>query len=90
MNAVDLVLIHPPYHLRNGSGVIFPLGLGYIAAGATEAGFTVRIIDGARRSSSLNRDSLEEFLHWLSKELSAFLPRLAIGIGHVPHLPPVQ
>jgi anaerobic magnesium-protoporphyrin IX monomethyl ester cyclase len=81
MDAFDLVLIHPPYHRRNGSGVIFPLGLGYIAAAVIEAGFTVRIIDGARRCSSLHRDSLEEFLLWLSQELSAFLPRLAIGIG---------
>ena len=81
MEGVDLVLIHPPYHRRNGSGVIFPLGLGYIAAAAMEAGFTVRIIDGARQCSSLREDSLEEFLLWLSQELSTSSPRLAIGIG---------
>jgi len=81
MDGVDLVLIHPPYHRRNGSGVIFPLGLGYIAAAAMESGFTVRIIDGARQCSSLRKDSLDQFRLWLSQELSASLPRLAIGIG---------
>lgn len=78
---VDLVLIHPPYHRRNGSGVIFPLGLGYIAAAAMEAGFTVRIIDSARQCCSLREDSLKQFLLWLSQELSTSSPRLAIGIG---------
>ena len=81
MDAVDLVLIHPPYHRRNGSGVIFPLGLGYIAAAVIEAGFIVQIIDGARLCSSMHRDSLQEFLLQLSQELSAPMPRLAIGIG---------
>lgn len=77
----DLILINPPYHLRNGSSVIFPIGLGYIAATALCAGFTVKIIDGACKSQSLWENSVEGFKNWLLKELSASLPKLAIGIG---------
>lgn len=81
MQSHDLVLIHPPYHPRNGSGLIFPLGLGYIASAAIKAGFSVRIIDGAHYCSSIISNSLEKFLSWLSQELSVAQPRLAIGIG---------
>ena len=43
---VDLLLINPPFHRRNGSGSIFPLGLGYIIAAAKKEGYTCDVING--------------------------------------------
>lgn len=45
MKNVDLLLINPPFHRRNGSGTIFPLGLGYILAAVNINGLTSDVID---------------------------------------------
>lgn len=50
-NAVDILLVNPPWKKRRGNiwrkvaGVVPPLGLGYLAAVAGRAGFSARIID---------------------------------------------
>jgi len=78
---IDVLLIHPPYHRRAGSGVTFPLGLGYVAAAAREAGFSVVLVDCAPRFDTLTRSSLTQLQSWLSVKLYEIQPRLAIGVG---------
>ena len=80
-NSPDLILIHPPYHRRNNSGIIFPLGLGYLASSAELAGFNVKIIDCAAISHSLDDLTLSSLKQWLENELLKDPPRLAFGIG---------
>ena len=77
----DLVLINPPYHKRNNSGSVFPLGLGYISASARSAGFNVFIIDCASICHSLYEKDLLVFKKWLIINLKKINPKLAIGIG---------
>jgi hypothetical protein len=50
--AVDVLLIHPPYHRRAGSGVIPPIGLAYVAAALEAHGLSVSILDCALDSGS--------------------------------------
>lgn len=78
---MDLLLIIPPYHRRLGSGVIFPLGLGYIAAVAERAGFSVSILDCAAQCHSLDKPHIKQFEMWLRGLLPNMPPRIAIGIG---------
>ena len=78
---VDLVLIHPPYHRRLGSGRVFPIGLGYVAAAAGKNGYGVAIIDCAPAFGSLQPHVLSQLAPWLTTRLEANKPRLAIGIG---------
>ena len=77
----DLLLINPPYHRRRGSGVVFPIGLGYIAAAARLRGYSVDIIDCAPAFASLHHSVLSRLGPWLKTRLEASRPRLAIGIG---------
>jgi len=65
----DIVLIHPPYHRRSGSGIVFPLGLGYLASTARNAGFSVCILDCALYYSSLDNNTLKQFEVWLHEVL---------------------
>ena len=78
---VDLLLINPPYHRRSGSGVVFPLGLGYIASAVLNAGFGVKILDSASYFESLDLKTLSSFRTWLIEILSRSRPNLAIGVG---------
>jgi anaerobic magnesium-protoporphyrin IX monomethyl ester cyclase len=77
----DMVLIHPPYHRRLGSGRVFPLGLGYLASAAEDRGFTVEIIDCPIRFASLRQSNMDQLAAWLADKLTAIRPGLAIGIG---------
>lgn len=58
---VDLLLINPPFHRRNGSGSIFPLGLGYIIAAAKKEGYTCDVINGYSMIDSYANESLSDF-----------------------------
>lgn len=78
MEKVDLLLINPFYHKRNGSGAIFPLGLGYISKKLRDNGFSVKIIDCALYFKTLNE--LPEFLQWFRIKISKIDPYI-IGIG---------
>lgn len=78
---VDFLLIHPPYHRRRGSGTVFPLGLGYLAAVSEVAGFKTSIIDCAVNFGSLDDASLQVFVQWFEQKLKLFSPRIAIGVG---------
>lgn len=78
---IDVLLIHPPYHRRRGSGCVFPVGLGYLAAAAEATGYRAAIVDCAPHFSSLSHDSLSNVKKWLAERIAANPPRLAVGIG---------
>jgi radical SAM superfamily enzyme YgiQ (UPF0313 family) len=78
---VDVLLIHPQYHRRAGSGTIPPIGLAYIAAALEADGFSVAILDCALDCSSQSPAGLTQFQDYLNQTLPQFLPRYAIGIG---------
>lgn len=80
MKNVDLLLINPPFHRRNGSGVIFPLGLGYILASVNENGFTSDVIDCSHVISTYEPDNLCKLEEYLRVRLRDYIPVL-IGIG---------
>ena len=77
----DILLIHPPYHRRAGSGLVPPVGLAYLCSSLANAGYTYEVIDCALYFSSLDDVSLDKLGDWLQAILSEHSPRLAIGIG---------
>lgn len=79
--SVDVLLIHPQYHRRAGSGIIPPMGLAYIAANLEASGFSVAIVDCALDCSSQSPAGLKLFHNFLSDRLSEYSPRYCIGIG---------
>lgn len=80
MKCIDLLLINPPFHRRNGSGSIFPLGLGYILSAVQESDFTCDVIDCSRVISSYGKDDLYRLRQFLKDELKDYKPDL-VGIG---------
>jgi anaerobic magnesium-protoporphyrin IX monomethyl ester cyclase len=77
----DILLIHPSYHRRLGSGTAPPIGLGYLASSLRKEGFTLKIIDCALFFDSLDTLTIKEMKNWLQKKLILINPKLAIGIG---------
>lgn len=77
----DLLLIHPPYHRRRGSGTVFPIGLGYLSAAAQDAGFNVSVLDCALHFESLDSKLMGDLSHWLVRHITDINPNIAIGIG---------
>ena len=80
MKNVDLLLINPPFHRRNGSGTIFPLGLGYIISSVNQEGFTCRVVDCTQMISTYKEDDLCILKESVFKELKEYNP-LLVGIG---------
>ena len=80
MKCVNLLLINPPFHRRNGSGSIFPLGLGYILSAVQENGFSCDVIDCSQVISSYRKDDLSRLSQFLKNELKGYNPNL-VGIG---------
>lgn len=80
-NKFDLLLINPPYHRRRGSGSIFPLGLGYLAAYAERSGYCTGIIDCAAANYNFSAYQADGIINWLCATIAENSPRLAIGIG---------
>lgn len=80
MEQIDLLLINPPFHVRNGGGILFPLGLGYIISAVKNYGYSYKIIDCSRYITSYYPDDLQKLKGQLRQELGRYLP-LAIGIG---------
>ena len=80
MKNVDLLLINPPFHRRNGSGTIFPLGLGYIISSVKQEGFTYKAIDCTQMISTYKEDDLCILRENLINELKEYNP-LLVGIG---------
>lgn len=77
---VDLLLINPPFHRRNGSGTIFPLGLGYLISAAKGEGYTCDIINGYSMIDSYAESDLSHFAKNLQDALKTYEPVL-VGIG---------
>lgn len=77
----DILLIHPSYHRRRGSGVVPPIGLAYLTSSLNKAGFTSKIIDCALHFDSLSVIHIAKMKKWLHEELNSTYPKLAIGIG---------
>ena len=80
MKKVDLLLINPPFHRREGGGAIFPLGLGYILAEVESAGFSWEVIDCTTIISSFYEEDLCLLKKKLEKKLMEYEPK-AVGIG---------
>lgn len=80
MKNVDLLLINPPFHMRNGSGSIFPLGLGYLISSVEVKGYSWDIIDCTKMIDSFYYTNLMNFEKELLEELKKYSP-LVVGIG---------
>lgn len=80
MENVDILLINPPFHTRNGGGNIFPLGLGYIISSVIAHGYTCSVIDCTKMINSFYHDDLIIFEKKLLIELQKYSPIL-IGMG---------
>lgn len=80
MEKIDLLLINPPFHQRNGSGSIFPLGLGYLISAAQNNGYTCKVIDCTKIISSFFEEDLEVLRTELDNELKKYMPSL-VGFG---------
>ncbi len=80
MKCVDLLLINPPFHTRNGGGNFFPLGLGYIISSVVAHEFTWDLIDCTKMVHSFYQDDLCKFEDELLTEMQKFTP-LLIGVG---------
>lgn len=76
----DILFIIPPYHKRNGSGSLFPLGISSIIAYLEQRNYTYEYIDCTRLITSLNDDDLLLLDEKLKQEFSKLDPRL-VGIG---------
>lgn len=77
---VDLLLINPPFHKRNGSGTIFPLGLGYLISAVRKEGYTCDVINGYSMIHSYTESNLKYFEKSLLEKLKSYEPVL-VGIG---------
>lgn len=80
MKNIDLLLINPPFHRRNGSGSIFPLGLGYIMSSVMDSGFTYDFIDCCKLISAFWESDLIQLRVELLQKLMKYNPVL-VGIG---------
>ena len=77
----DILLVHPSYHRRLGSGIVPPIGLSYLTSSLRKAGFTSKILDCALYFGSLDTLTIKKMKNWLQRELTLANPQLAIGIG---------
>lgn len=81
MRHVEVLLMHPPYHRRAGSGVIPPIGLAYIASSLEAKDVSVAILDCALDCGSQSPAGLEQFRQYLNKKLDNIIPIKCIGVG---------
>jgi anaerobic magnesium-protoporphyrin IX monomethyl ester cyclase len=77
----DILLINPPYHRRQDSGVNIPLGLGYLSSFIRSNGFSPKVIDLASLFSTIDRKAIAQMAKLLKEQLVKIRPLLAIGIG---------
>lgn len=80
MENVDILFIIPPFHMRNGSGSFFPMGIGYIISSLKKNNQTWGVINCSEIIQSFFSSDLEK----LRKKLLLMLPKyspLVIGIG---------
>lgn len=77
---VDILFIIPPFHMRNGGGSFFPLGLGYIISQIEMAGITWQVINCTEYITSFYAKDLNKLSEILKKKLMNVNPSI-IGIG---------
>ncbi|MBQ8763254.1 MAG: B12-binding domain-containing radical SAM protein [Clostridia bacterium] len=77
---VDILLIIPPFHIRNGGGAFFPLGLGYIISELDLAGYSWEVINCTEFIETFFKSDLEKLSNELKKSLLKYNPSV-IGIG---------
>lgn len=77
---VDILFIIPPYHKRNGSGSMFPLGISAIIACLEEQSFTYDYINCPQIIETLLPEDLQLLEEELRKRLIRYNPVL-VGIG---------
>lgn len=80
MEHIDILIINPPFHTRNGSGNFFPLGLGYIISSVIAHGYTWRVIDCTKIIRSFYYNELCRLEDELFIELQKYSP-LIVSIG---------
>lgn len=80
MNNVDILLIIPPFHMRNGGGSFFPLGTSYIISSLEKSGYSWAIINCTEFIHSYYEEDLSKLETVLYEKLSSFSP-LVVGIG---------
>ena len=76
----DILFIVPPYHKRNGSGSMFPLGISSIIACLEKQQLTYEIVDCTQVIESLGEKELEQLREYLDRVLQTYEP-LVVGIG---------
>ena len=77
---IDILFIIPPYHHRNGSSTLFPLGIGSIISCVEKEKYTYDYIDCTSIIKILRNEELEKLQAVLKSKLSAYQP-LLVGIG---------
>ena len=77
---IDVLFIIPPYHKRNGSGLLFPLGISYIIAYLEQRGITYDYIDCTQIIDTLKDEDLLLLENRLTFRLEQYSPQL-VGIG---------
>lgn len=77
---VDILFIIPPFHMRNGGGSFFPLGLGYIISEVDLLGYSWDVINCTEQIQSFFTEDLKKLSISLKEILSRYNP-MVIGIG---------
>ena len=77
---IDILFVIPPYHKRNGSGSLFPLGTGAIMACLEQQNMSYGYIDCPQMIDSLYPHDLQRLEEMLKEKLSLYNPIL-VGIG---------
>lgn len=80
MSSVDILLIIPPFHMRNGGGSFFPLGTSYIISSLEKMGYSWKIINCTEFIHSYYEEDLARLETILYEKLKTFSP-LVVGIG---------
>ena len=77
---VDILFVIPPYHKRNGSGSLFPLGIGAIMACLEKHGFSYDYINCPQIIDSFFPEDLKKLEEKLGNLLLQYNP-IVVGIG---------
>lgn len=77
---VDVLFIIPPFHMRNGGGSFFPLGLGYIISEVNLLGYSWDVVNCTEQIQSFFNKDLKKLSVILKEILSTYEPTV-IGIG---------
>lgn len=80
MSKVDIVLIIPPFHMRNGGGSFFPLGTSYIISALEKADYSYEVVNCTEFISSYYKEDLTKLESDLEEKLNEYAP-LVVGIG---------